>query len=419
MIEAQKFSPIELLSKLENSNSSGCLEIYQQSVCWKIYLQQGYLKYVFCSAQSLEQLKYYLHYVGWKQIAAVLKQLPPSCVKMQLQSNTQQQSSESNLYSETIAWLIEEQHLTRDRALKLIELITKDALQSCLWLNSGTSVWYDGQSIPLWIEKQLKNPLSLRFSLCWNIEQNRLKKWQPCSDRLLSVHQRPYLTVGWEQKSLPASGSLNHRSLKELNQVVRGHTSIRQLSILLQKDELQVAKILSPYIDEQIILLSSPQPPLNKLPNIPRTDRTVGNSPHLSRITDNKTSEFLKTNSSVKTKKIVCIDDSPTILNEMRRYLNLQSFEVTTIDDPVQAVSTGFRVLPDLILLDITMPKINGYKLCTLLRNSGNCSLTPIIMVTGNTSLIDRSKAKIAGARDYLTKPFTREELTRLVSKYL
>ncbi len=103
----------------------------------------------------------------------------------------------------------------------------------------------------------------------------------------------------------------------------------------------------------------------------------------------------------------------------MRRYLNPKSFEVTKINDPFQAVSTVFRIKPDLILLDINMPKINGYKLCTLLRNSGNCTLIPIIMVTGNTGLIDRSKAKIAGATDYFTKPFTREELTRIVSKYL
>ena len=64
------------------------------------------------------------------------------------------------------------------------------------------------------------------------------------------------------------------------------------------------------------------------------------------------------------------------------------------------------------------MPKINGYKLCKLLRGSDNCNHTPIVMVTGNTGLIDKARAKIAGATDYFTKPFTQQELIEIVEKY-
>ncbi|VEP17338.1 Protein PatA (fragment) [Hyella patelloides LEGE 07179] len=92
---------------------------------------------------------------------------------------------------------------------------------------------------------------------------------------------------------------------------------------------------------------------------------------------------------------------------------------MTAIDDPVQAVPTIFRIKPDLILLDITMPKINGYKLCGLLRDSKNCDRIPIIMVTGNTGFIDKARAKIAGATDYFTKPFTQQGLMQIVEKYL
>lgn len=123
--------------------------------------------------------------------------------------------------------------------------------------------------------------------------------------------------------------------------------------------------------------------------------------------------------SHIQTKKIVCIDDSPTILKEIKRFLNQDEFEVTAIEDPVQAVPIIFRLKPDLILLDITMPKINGYKLCGLLRNSQNCNETPIIMVTGNTGFIDKARAKISGATDYFTKPFTQEGLMQIVEKYL
>ncbi len=419
MTKTTNLSPRDLLSRLTDSKSSGCLELYEGLVSWKIYLQQGNIKYVYCSAQLLDQLKYYLHYFGCKQAVAALKELPLYCVKIQLQSPSQQQSSESNLYSEVISWLLAKKHLTSFQGLQLLEHITKDVLQSCLWLDSGTSLWCDGEPIPLWIQEQFGNSRSLSLSECLHLEQNRLKKWQKCSTQLLSVHQRPYFASGWEQKPLPASGSLNHQNLKELAQVIQGRTSIRQLSILLQKDELHVAQILSPYIDDKIIYLRDAQPPLDKLPSISRSKKSVQPLLKVTPYTESKKTEVTNFRASVKTWKIVCIDDSPTILKEMQRFLSPDKFEVTAIEDSVQAVSIIFRVKPDLILLDITMPKVNGYKLCTLLRGSEYCNQTPIIMVTGNNGVLDKARATIAGATDYFTKPFTREGLVKIVEKYL
>jgi twitching motility two-component system response regulator PilG len=77
------------------------------------------------------------------------------------------------------------------------------------------------------------------------------------------------------------------------------------------------------------------------------------------------------------------------------------------------------KIKPDLILLDVTMPKVNGYDLCKLLRNSASFKQTPIIMVTGNTGLIDRAKAKLSGSTDYLTKPFTQDGLLKMIFRYL
>ena len=93
--------------------------------------------------------------------------------------------------------------------------------------------------------------------------------------------------------------------------------------------------------------------------------------------------------------------------------------KVTAINDPVKASSVIFRLEPDLILLDITMPRINGYKLCGLLRSSHVFDETPIIMVTGNTGMIDKARAKLAGATDYFTKPFTQEGLMNIIEKHL
>ncbi|MBE9044487.1 response regulator [Pleurocapsales cyanobacterium LEGE 10410] len=416
MTTTTKLNSRELLSQLADSNSSGCLELDEGLVSWKIYFQGGKIQYVCCSAQLLDQLKYYLHYFGWKQAIAALKNLPPSIIKMQ--SSPQNKSPTQNLYGKVIPWLLTEKHLDLSQCLKLIEQIDKDEIQYCLWLDRGTSSWHEGHPLPSWIPLPIQDSLSLSVSECLNQEQIRLKQWQDCSNEILSVYQRPYFPPSWETKSLPASGSLNRRTLIELTQVLRGRTSIRQLSILLKKDELQVAKILSPYIDEKIIYLNDAQSPLDKLPAIPKTKRDVGHSLSNSN-NDSKAGHPNAANAQNKTWKIVCIDDSPTILAEIKRFLGQERFEVTAIDDPVQAVSRIFQISPDLILLDISMPRINGYKLCGLLRSSGKCNDTPIIMVTGNTGFIDKARAKISGATDYLTKPFTQQGLTEIVEKYL
>ena len=419
MTTATQLNPRELLSQLAHSNSSGCLEFDEGLISWKIYLQQGNLKYVYCSAQLLDQLKYHLRYLQFKQALAALKDLPSSYVKIQSYLQGKSSAKNQNLYSKVISWLLTEKHLEPSQGLELIEHINKDALHFCLWLDRGTSSWQNEQPIPFWLQEQLGYSSSLSLSECLDAEQTRLKQWQNCSAELLSVHQRPYFTSGWEHKPLPASGSLNYQALKELSQVIRGSTSIRQLSLLLKKDELYVAQILSPYIEDKIIYLRHAQSPLDKLPSIPRSKKTFHQSSLVDSFSNNENEPKIPGNATVKTWEIVCIDDSPTILKEIQRFLDRDRFKVTAIDDPVQAVPIIFRLKPDLILLDITMPRINGYKICGLLRSSDHCNQTPIIMVTGNTGLIDKARAKIAGANDYLTKPFTRQELMLVIEKYL
>jgi two-component system, chemotaxis family, response regulator PixG len=77
------------------------------------------------------------------------------------------------------------------------------------------------------------------------------------------------------------------------------------------------------------------------------------------------------------------------------------------------------RINPDIILLDVGMPTIDGYKLCSMLRKHPAFKKTPIVMVTGNTGIIDRAKAKMAGSTDYMTKPFTQAGLIEMVSRHL
>jgi twitching motility two-component system response regulator PilG len=89
------------------------------------------------------------------------------------------------------------------------------------------------------------------------------------------------------------------------------------------------------------------------------------------------------------------------------------------INDPVRALMQVVRIKPDQILLDVAMPNLDGYELCSLLRKHSLFKNTPIIMVTGNTGFLDRAKAKLVKASGYLTKPFNQSELLKMVFKHL
>ncbi|MDJ0571514.1 MAG: response regulator [Pleurocapsa sp. MO_192.B19] len=401
----QKSDPAELLVKSSNLNHTGCWEFTKNSVSWKVYLQEGKLTYTDCSIQLLTQLQYYLLRQGWKDVVAALKDLPKSDFETKV--NPDNNPFPPSFYEHAIVWLLNQKHLDNSQFIQLIEDLTQDALQSCLWIMDGSFVWHEGQSVPSWIKAQVGTSLSLDILDLVDFLEKRLGKWQKCASKLNSPHQRPYFMDYRDIEKPLASGVLSSKVLNELAQIMRRGLSFRQLSLFLHKDELHVAQILSPYIEHKMIHLRNPPSPLDQLPKIPKTKS----------IEENK--NFPPGSVAIKKYKIACIDDSPIILQEIQRFLDRDRFEVTAIDDPVQASSVIFRLEPNLILLDITMPRINGYKLCGLLRSSNIFNETPIIMVTGNTGMIDKARAKLAGATDYFTKPFTKEGLMEIIEKHL
>jgi twitching motility two-component system response regulator PilG len=117
--------------------------------------------------------------------------------------------------------------------------------------------------------------------------------------------------------------------------------------------------------------------------------------------------------------KIVSVDDSPTILKEISYFLENENFTVIAINDPLKAAMSIIRHKPDLILLDLNMAGIDGYELCRIIRNNSMFKNTPIIFVTGYKGIVDKVKARLVGASGYLTKPFTRAELLKMVFRHL
>jgi two-component system, chemotaxis family, response regulator PixG len=126
-----------------------------------------------------------------------------------------------------------------------------------------------------------------------------------------------------------------------------------------------------------------------------------------------------KNPSEKKVYTVVCVDDSSVVINSIKNFLDDQMFSVVGVNEPLKALMQIIRVKPDIILLDIEMPNLNGYELCSLLRKHSYFQHTPVIMVTGRASFIDRAKAKIVRATGYLTKPFTQVDLLRVIFQYI
>jgi two-component system, chemotaxis family, response regulator PixG len=131
--------------------------------------------------------------------------------------------------------------------------------------------------------------------------------------------------------------------------------------------------------------------------------------------TVSKKSNILLEEKPTKVYKILCIDDSPTVLKAIKSFLDEQLFSVIIVEDPLKALMQILRYKPDIILLDISMPSLDGYELCSLLRKHRHFRDVPVVMVTGKTGFIDKARAKMVRASGYLTKPFTKADLLKVV----
>jgi two-component system, chemotaxis family, response regulator PixG len=118
-------------------------------------------------------------------------------------------------------------------------------------------------------------------------------------------------------------------------------------------------------------------------------------------------------------KLIACIDDSPAIGQAMTQILEAAGYEVMTIVNPLQGISTLLDRKPSLIFLDLVMPNTNGYELCSFLRKTSVFQNTPIVILTGHDGVIDRVRAKIAGSSDFLAKPPESEKVIQVVNRFL
>lgn len=116
--------------------------------------------------------------------------------------------------------------------------------------------------------------------------------------------------------------------------------------------------------------------------------------------------------------KVLVIDDSNTIRRSAEIFLRQGGHEVVLAEDGFDALAKVNDHDPELIFCDILMPRLDGYQTCAIIKRNPRFAHVPVIMLSSKDGLFDKARGRMVGSQDYLTKPFTKEQLLRAVDEY-
>ncbi|MEM6253197.1 MAG: response regulator [Cyanobacteria bacterium P01_D01_bin.156] len=439
------FELVVFLREIVKSPRNGRVHILGEGIEWCIDIINGRLLFATHSFQYLTALDTILPSLGYEAALPIYWRL--------LQAPQHQPPSRSgglntlNWTSTMVGALMQYKALTFAQAEHVLVKLSEDTMESLLGLEMATVQWYP---IPTALWHASTRGVDIT-TLVTHLS-GRLNAWESICDRIISPHQRPYCDNPDDLYQPVPQGYLSRDMLKALAQLMQG-ASIRQLAQAIKQDETKLAQLLYPYVQHRAIKLWPPVQPLDKLPWIanktksratapPKARRPYGRkfasttsingssianralatnkSAHTSSAPKDSNSLNKDSPSSSKSRHlIICIDDSQAMLETIESYLDPTQFELEFITDPVASVSKICAMKPDLVLMDVSMPSINGHSLCEILKRSYIFRDIPIIMISSNASPLSKAKAKSSGATDYLEKPFSKVQLVEVLNTYL
>jgi twitching motility two-component system response regulator PilG len=123
-------------------------------------------------------------------------------------------------------------------------------------------------------------------------------------------------------------------------------------------------------------------------------------------------------NTTGSTLKIMVIDDSNTIRRSAEIFLKQGGHEVVLAEDGFDALAKVNDCQPNLIFCDILMPRLDGYQTCAIIKRNARFSGVPVVMLSSKDGVFDKARGRMVGAQDYLTKPFTKDQLLQAVQQF-
>ena len=116
--------------------------------------------------------------------------------------------------------------------------------------------------------------------------------------------------------------------------------------------------------------------------------------------------------------KVMVVDDSNTIRKSAAIFLKQGGHDVVLAEDGFDALAHLNEYLPDLIFCDISMPRLDGYQTCAIIKSNPKFSSVPVVMLSSRDGVFDKARGRVVGAEFYLTKPFTKEQLLEVVQNF-
>jgi twitching motility two-component system response regulator PilG len=134
--------------------------------------------------------------------------------------------------------------------------------------------------------------------------------------------------------------------------------------------------------------------------------------------TDDPGLTFTENSLESKATKVLVIDDSNTIRRSAEIFLKQGGHQVVLAEDGFDALAKLSDYQPDLVFCDILMPRLDGYQTCAIIKRNPQFASVPVIMLSSKDGLFDKARGRMVGSQDYLTKPFTKDQLLQAVQQH-
>lgn len=286
-------------------------------------------------------------------------------------------------------WVSQEK-ITREQAIKLID-------------SSITEVLFDvAQAGNVGEQIRQDNSLSPQLPL-FEVEpaiQKAQKQWQAWQQAKLTDYSPNLAPVLKQPEQLQRYSSTQF--YKNLVTLLNGEHTLRDLAAKTQRGTAEITSSILPFI--QLGWLE-----LVQLADLPAPIYRRGTSKSIA----------TPAPSAAKRGLIACVDDSSLVLQMMEKLVTSAGYEFLGIDDAIRALGILLTRKPDLIFLDLVMPKGNGYEICEQLRKLAYFRKTPIVILTGNDGYANRLRSNFVGASDFLSKPLDADAVLSVIKKHL
>ena len=314
--------------------------------------------------------------------------------QLKLSSILSKQSTESVSASWEYQFLysgVEQQQITREQAAKMIGAIVAEVLFDAIQtMHVSYHIKPENVSMPQLV---MLDPGQVIAEV-----QQVWQNWQRAKIADRSPNRAPVINQPEQLQQQVSPGVYQN-----LTKLLDGQRTLRDLSVVMNREVREVTCSLLPYIQAGLV----------ELVDIPDLAAPVA-------ATSSPVTPPPATAASTPQGPVVaCVDDSPLVCQNLEQILTTGGYRFIAIQDSLRAIASLLTSKPDLIFLDLVMPNTNGYEICAQLRKVSLFRNTPIIILTGNDGIIDRVRAKIVGASDFLSKPVDAATVLDAVHKHL